>query len=220
MPPASKAISGADRFKALWRRCLIEGANDDSENIYRQLHNAYHEPQRHYHTMLHIEQCIGMFDDCKSLASDADSLELAVWFHDVIFEPDQADNERRSADLYLELSQGVHDDERRGLVERLIMATLHNGDSLADHDAVYMVDIDLSSFGLSWEAFLEDSQNLRRESAHLEDSEYYRRKKEFQARLLQKQRFYQSDYFTERLEKQARSNLARYFEFVDQQIGQ
>lgn len=218
MQSATAAISETDRFQALWRRCLIDGARDDSAKIHRMLLDAYREPQRHYHTLAHIEQCLGMFDACKSLANDADALELAVWFHDVIFEPDQAENERRSADLYLELSQGVHDDGLRALVERLVMATLHDGSSLQDHDACYMVDIDLSSFGLSWESFLEDSQNLRRESALLSDAEYYRRKKDFQACLLAKERFYLSDYFAERLESQARSNLARYFEFVDRQL--
>ena len=161
---------------------------------------------------------MGMFDACKSLAANPDALELAVWFHDVIFEPDQADNERRSADLYLQLSDGVQADEMRRLVERLIMATLHDGNSLQDPDAVYMVDIDLSSFGLSWEEFLRDSENLRRENANLSDAEYYRRKKEFQNCLLDKERFYRSDFFAERLENQARSNLSRYFEFVDQQL--
>ena len=131
MPSATNAISGADRFQALWRRCLIEGAADDSDKIHQLLLDAYREPQRHYHTLAHIEQCMGMFDDCKALVSNADALELAVWFHDAVFEPGQADNERRSADLYLELSRGVHDDELRGLVERLIMATLHDLDDIA-----------------------------------------------------------------------------------------
>lgn len=219
MTPALTAeISGPDRFQKLWRRCLIDGANDDSARIHQLLLDAYREPQRHYHSLAHIEQCMGMFDACKSLATNPDALELAVWFHDVIFEPDQADNERRSADLYLQLSDGVQADEMRRLVERLIMATLHDGNSLQDPDAVYMVDIDLSSFGLSWEEFLRDSENLRRENANLSDAEYYRRKKEFQNCLLDKERFYRSDFFAERLENQARSNLSRYFEFVDQQL--
>ena len=219
MPAKESAIvSDADRFQSLWRRCLIDGAPDDSAKIHQMLLDAYREPQRHYHTLDHIEQCLGMFDRCKSQASNEDALELAVWFHDVVFEPDRPDNERRSADLYLELTRGIQPDELRGLVERLIMATLHDGDSLQDHDARYMVDIDLSSFGLSWEAFLEDSRNLRLESAHLSDAEYYRKKKDFQACLLAKERFYLSDFFAERLEAQARSNLSRFFEFVDQQL--
>ncbi|MDH3761546.1 MAG: hypothetical protein OEU50_11240 [Gammaproteobacteria bacterium] len=214
---AAGDISGPARFQQLWQRCLVAGATDNSADIHRRLLDGYREPQRHYHTLAHIEQCLVMFDQCKSLASDPDALELAVWFHDVIFEPGRPDNEKRSAELYLALSQGVHDERTRGLIDRLIMATLHDGSSLQDHDAVYMVDIDLSSFGLSWEEFLQDSKNLRLESADLSDAEYYRKKTSFQNCLLAKERFYLSDFFAERLENQARSNLARYFDYISPQ---
>ena len=216
-PAAVGDIRGPDRFRALWQRCLVEGAPDDSEKIHQRLVEGYDEPQRHYHTLAHIEQCMAMFDQCKSLASNPDALELAVWFHDVIFEPGSPDNEARSAELYLDLSAGAHDETTRGLVKRLIMATLHDGSSLEDNDASYMVDIDLSSFGLSWEDFLRDSQNLRLESADLSDAEYFRRKTTFQNCLLAKEHFYQSDFFAKRLESQARANLARYFELIKQQ---
>ncbi len=215
--PLAGDIIGPDRFRALWQRCLIDGAADDSSEIHQRLLDGYREPQRHYHTLAHIEQCLGMFDQCKSLASNPDALELAVWFHDVIFEPGKSDNEKRSAQLYLQFSNGVHDATTRGLVDRLIMATLHDGSSLTDSDAMYMVDIDLSSFGLSWDEFLQDSQNLRLESAELSDAEYYRRKTNFQNWLLARERFYLSDYFAERLETRARANLARYFEYINQQ---
>ena len=219
MSPASAGdILGLDRFRSLWQRCLIEGAPDNSGEIHQRLLDGYREPQRHYHTLAHIEQCLGMFDQCKSLASEPDALELAVWFHDAIFEPGKPDNEKRSAQLYLQLSKGVHDEKTRSLVDRLIMATLHDGSSMTDSDAKYMVDIDLSSFGLSWEEFLQDSQNLRRESAALSDAEYYRRKTDFQNWLLAKERFYQSDYFAERLETRARANLARYFDYIKKKL--
>lgn len=219
MSPATAGdISGLDRFQALWRRCLIDGAPDNSAEIHQRLLDGYNEPQRYYHTLAHVEQCLGMFEQCCSMASNPDALELAVWFHDVIFEADKRDNEKRSAELYLQLSQGVHSEQTRGLVDRLIMATLHDGRSLEDDDAIYMVDIDLSSFGLSWEAFLQDSQNLRHESAELSDAEYYRKKSNFQNFLLAKDRFYLSDFFAERLETQARANLARYFDYINQQL--
>lgn len=216
-PTAAGDIRGPDRFRALWQRCLIDGAVDDSQKIHLRLLDGYNEPRRHYHTLAHIEQCMAMFDQCSSLVRNPDALELAVWFHDVIFEPGKSDNEARSADLYLQFSDGAHDETTRGLVVRLIMATLHDGSSLEDSDARYMVDIDLSSFGLSWERFLEDSKNLRLENAHLSDAEYYRRKTSFQGCLMARERFYLSDYFAERLEAQARANLARYLELIQQQ---
>ncbi|RLA03140.1 MAG: hypothetical protein DRQ54_11175, partial [Gammaproteobacteria bacterium] len=125
--PAVQRISGLNRFQSLWQRCLNAGATDTSAAIHQRLIDAYNEPQRHYHTLAHIDHCLALFDQCKSLAANPDALEIAVWFHDVIFEPGKHDNEALSARLYAELSVGVHENEFRELVGRLIMATLHDG---------------------------------------------------------------------------------------------
>ena len=217
--PAAADICGLDRFGALWRRCLLSTATDNSASIHRRLVDGYGEPGRCYHTLEHIEHCLQMFDACRAQLEQPDAVELAVWFHDVVFEPGRCDNEKRSAELYLELTAGAHDDDTRALVERLIMVTLHNGISLDDADAPYMVDIDLSSFGLSWAEFLRDSENLRRESAHLDDAEYYRKQTGFQQALLARDRFFRSDFFAERYEQPARDNLAKYFAEIGKAVG-
>ena len=214
--PALEGVSGLNRFQSLWQRCLNEGAVDTSPAIHDRMVNAYNEHQRHYHTLAHIGHCLSIFDLCKSLATNPDALEIAVWFHDVIFEPGKRNNEALSAELYQELSAGVHDSEFRDLVDRLIMATLHDGCSLDDSDAAYMVDIDLSSFGLPWEDFLRDGQHLRKECPHLSDTEYYRRQGDFQSCLLARPRFYLTDFFYQRYEQQARDNLTRYFAQADE----
>lgn len=211
---AVDSIVGLDRFQGLWRRCLIADARDNSVSIHKRLVNAYREPQRRYHTLAHIEHCLGMFDQCKSLARNPNALEIAVWFHDVIFEPGRRDNETLSAELYQDLSAGIHEPEMRQLVDRLIMATLHDGTSLDDSDASYMVDIDLSGFGLSWDEFLLDSQHLREENSHLSDAAYYRNQGDFQSGLLARPNFFYSNFFYQRYEQQARANLARYFEQI------
>lgn len=212
--PAAAEVCGLDRFQSLWQRCLRDGATDDSTAIHQQLVKGYGEPQRHYHTLAHIAHCLTQFDHCKSLARNPDALEIAVWFHDVIFEPGRHDNEALSARLYQDLSAGNHDNEMRQLIDRLIMATLHDGSSLGDADASYMVDIDLSSFGLDWDAFLLDSQNLREENPHLSDTDYYRKLQKFHSSLLARPRFFLSDFFYQRYEQQARDNVSRYLEQV------
>lgn len=207
----SAADYGKDRFQQAWQSCLLDGAADDSSDIHRRLIDAYLEPQRYYHSLEHIRHCHDMFDQCRALLQQPQAIELAIWFHDAVFEPGKCDNERLSADLYLQLSAAVHDAPTRALVERLIMATLHDGENLDDSDACYMVDIDLSSFGLPWPEFLRDSNNLRRENARLGDAEYYRKQTGFQTCLLARERFFQTDFFAERYEQQARDNLARFF---------
>ena len=210
----STTDTGLGHFQALWQRNLIQGAIDNSADIYRRLLQYYGEPHRHYHTMAHIEHCLGQFQQCKSLARDADAVELAIWFHDIILVCGRRDNEARSAELYLELSDGVHPESTRERVNGLIMATSHDGSSLDDADSSLMVDIDLSSFGLPWDEFLRDSLDLRAENPRLSDSEYQLNQTGFQRGLLARPRFFLSDFFHDRLEQQARANLARYFEFL------
>jgi predicted metal-dependent HD superfamily phosphohydrolase len=207
-------LTGLRRFQALWQRNMIAGAADDSRAIHRRLLDAYSEAHRHYHSLDHIEHCLAMFDQCRHLVRRPDALELAIWFHDIILQPGRHDNEARSADYYVELSDGVHPDETRQRVHGLIMATLHNGETIDDEDAIYMVDIDLSSFGLPWQDFLRDSRAIRAENPQLSDSQYFFNQTGFQRSLLARPRFFQSDFFYQRLEKQARDNLARYFDHI------
>jgi predicted metal-dependent HD superfamily phosphohydrolase len=215
MPPfAAQDPDGSDRFRELWQRCLGESARDDSQAIHQRLLGGYNEPGRYYHTFEHIRHCLAMFDTCRSEIDEPDAVELAIWFHDVIFEPGNPDNEALSAGLYAELSDGAHTQETRQRVNRLIMATLHDGDALHDDDARYMVDIDLSSFGLPWEAFLRDSENLRREAGDLSDEEFYNKAIGFHDYLQSRDRFFQTDFFATRFEDQARANIARYIDHV------
>ena len=214
MAPVAKNRTGLDRFRSIWQRNLIEGAADNSDAIHQRLLGAYQEPHRYYHTLAHIEHCLAMFELCESLSADPDALEIAIWMHDAILESGRRDNEAKSAELYLQLSADAHDDEMRRLVSRLIMATLHDGNSLEDADSIYMVDIDLSGFALSWDEFLRDSQDLRAECPHLSDADYQLNQTGFQRMLLARPRFFLSDFFFERYEQQARKNLARYFEYL------
>ena len=155
-----------------------------------------------------------MFEQCKSLVNHADTLELAIWFHDAILDPARRDNEARSTELYLQLSGGAQSEVQRQAVHRLIMSTLHDSEFLDDDDSIYMVDIDLSSFGLPWDEFLRDSRSIRAERSQLSDENYYLNQTRFQRSLLARPRFYLSDFFFDRLETRARTNLARYFDYI------
>ncbi|MCP4472428.1 MAG: hypothetical protein GY815_17420 [Gammaproteobacteria bacterium] len=214
MAPATEKFTQLSRFKALWQRNLVAGATDESAAIHQRLLTGYNESHRHYHTLAHIEHCMAMFEQCESLTAFPDALEIAIWMHDVILEPGRRDNEAMSAELYLELSADAHADEMRQLIARLIVATRHDGNSLEDADSIYMVDIDLSGFALSWDEFLRDSLNLRAENPHLSDADYQLNKTGFQRRLLARPRFFLSDFFFERYEQQARNNLTRYLEYL------
>ncbi len=207
------------RFQTLWRDCLLPNAIDDSTAIYQQLVASYSEPQRVYHTLNHIEACLEVFDEAVSTLDDPNAVELSIWFHDVIFELCAKNNEQRSADHFMEITDGIFDNALRNKVYHYIMATLHCGSEITDADSKVVVDIDLFSFALPWPDFLRDSDNVHREACHMSDEEFYQRQTGFQQTLLDRPRFFQSDYFYKKYENQARRNLADYFELVRQKLA-
>lgn len=206
-------------FQVFWQRNLLTGANDNSQNIHQQLIQAYNKPGRFYHTLKHIECCLGFLEDIKDIANNPDALALSIWFHDAIYEPGANDNEQRSADWFMDETQNIFDDGLRDIVYAHIMATLHLNEEVKDHDSRLMIDIDLSSFGMPWPTFLRDSENVRKESPQLTDAEFYPKQCEFSQGLLKKSRFFQSDYFYKHYEAQARQNLTDYYHHVERKLA-
>ena len=215
----SSRLTDYAAFQALWCRNLQAGVTDNSRDLHQKLIQAYNEPGRHYHTLDHIECCLGLFVDIKDVADNPDALALSIWFHDAIYKPGAGDNEQRSADWFMAESKGVFDDDLRDTVYAHIMATLHCGAEIEDHDAQLMIDIDLASFGMPWPVFLRDSENVRKELPHLSDAEFYPKQCAFSQGLLEKPRFFQSDYFYQHYENQVRRNLADYYHHIEQKLA-
>ena len=61
--------------------------------VWPNLSRHYAEPHRHYHTLTHIFRCLRQLDAAKSLIEAPDAVEIAVWFHDVVHDPEACDNE-------------------------------------------------------------------------------------------------------------------------------
>ncbi len=205
------------RFQQLWQRCLDDNAEDHSADIHSKLLSAYSEPQRVYHDLSHIDHCLSMFDLARQFMQNPDLVELAVWMHDVVYQPGASDNEARSVDWYRAIAANTQRQDSCEQVCQMIMATQHDNIPPPESDAAYMVDIDLSSFALPWDEFLQDGANLRLENPQRSDSDYYSSQIAFQKSLLARERFYYTDFFHQQFETRARDNLARYFEQVNTQ---
>ncbi len=208
-----------DRFQLVWGHCLLDSAIDESAAIHQHLIDSYSEPQRFYHTLDHIEHCLSLLDKIRSELQNPEALELAIWYHDVVYQPGSIDNEQLSADQFMTTSNGVFDDTLRNTIYRHIMATVHDGSEVKDTDTHYMLDIDLSSFGQAWPEFIRDSDNLRLEKKGQPDDEFYKNQAAFQDKLFGQPRIFKSDYFYDKLETQARQNRSDYLEIIRQKCS-
>jgi predicted metal-dependent HD superfamily phosphohydrolase len=201
------------RFVQLWQRCMPTQGGDCAP-LFDEIATRYAEPHRHYHTPDHVEHCLVEFDVACEHMDDPDAVELAIWYHDIVYDVGTNDNEQRSAELFKARAAGMSE-QRVSAVYDLIMVTVHAELVPATRDQGFMVDIDLSSFGMPWERFLEDSVAVREEYQHLSDEEFYPKQRDFLAALMSRDHFCFTPFFRARHELRARQNIVRYLEGLE-----
>jgi predicted metal-dependent HD superfamily phosphohydrolase len=197
-----------DRWLAPWA-ALGVARSAPLENLCAQLAARYREPQRHYHTMQHLEECFARWPELRSHARHPAEVELALWFHDAIYDTHRSDNEALSAALAREsaLALGVAKDSAQRIAE-LILFTRHAIEPEGS-DAEALVDVDLSILGAAPARFDEYEGQVRREYAWVPEETFRKRRGEILEQFLARKHIYSTALFRERYEPQARSNLQR-----------
>src|SRR5262245_46021138 len=129
-----------ESWQALWKGLGVDPSDDA---LYRELIDQYCEPHRQYHTIRHLDECLAGLDETRSLAVHALEIELALWFHDAIYDVTRHDNEERSAAWVKDaaLNRGLPTEVANRL-HALVMVTKHNAIP-EDTDSKLLVDIDL-----------------------------------------------------------------------------
>ena len=204
-PVAVEPRVSLDAWRDLWRRL---GARADPAPGHRAVLAAYAEPHRHYHTAEHIARTLRLLDEASDRLRRPAEAELAVWLHDVVYDPRAPDNEARSADLAETLLWEA--DAARGVVaavRELILATCHAAPA-EEHDARYVVDADLSILGAPVVEFDRYEEQVRREYAFVPEAEWQERRPRVLGGFLERGPIFRTPEFA-RFEAQARTNLAR-----------
>ncbi|NVM92403.1 N-methyl-D-aspartate receptor NMDAR2C subunit [Variovorax sp. SG517] len=174
-----------------------------------ELQRRYAEPQRHYHTMQHLGECLAWFEREKALAERPGEVALALWFHDAIYDVHAHDNEARSADWARQslLEAGV-DAAAADRVHALVMATRHDAVPQG-RDAELLIDIDLSILGAERERFDEYERQVQAEYAFVPDEVRLPRRRAILQRFLDREAIYATPRMHAQLEARARANLQR-----------
>jgi len=190
-----------------WNK-LCRGATKETTRWYGRLHELYSEPHRHYHNAQHIADCLKEFDSARDAAHEPLAVELALWFHDAIYNPRAADNEERSAELAAQFIRetGVAKEFEPAVIQ-LVFATKHH-DGTLHRDAVLMVDIDLSIFGQTSERFWKYEEQIRGEYEWVPQNIFTTKRADILERFLLRDRIFGTKFFFSKYEKQARINLA------------
>ncbi|HET6293221.1 MAG TPA: hypothetical protein VFG33_07600, partial [Kribbella sp.] len=171
----------------------------------------YAEQQRHYHTQQHLTEMLATIDELADLADDPDTVRLAAWFHDAIYDPqaDPGENEEVSAQLAeLELSAYGVDADRVAEVGRLIRLTAKHDCEPDDANGAVLCDADLRILSLAADRYDEYAVGIRQEYAHVSDRDFARGRMTFLQNLAGTS-LYATSWGHEKWEQAARDNVAR-----------
>ena len=204
-----QALSGValerERWSDAWRSLGVL----EPRGLLDELAARYAEPHRAYHTLQHLHECFEALAPAAELAEHLAEVQLALWFHDAIYDTRAQDNEERSARWAADsVARAGARDGVAARVHALVMVTKHAAVP-AGRDAQLLVDVDLSILGASAERFAEYEQQVRREYAWVPETGFRQARARVLGSFLARPRIYTTSWFEGRLEARARENLAR-----------
>jgi predicted metal-dependent HD superfamily phosphohydrolase len=192
-----------DRWQATWHGLGLAAR----PQLYEEVCLRYAESHRAYHTLNHLQECFAHFDQARHLATHPSEVELALWFHDAIYDTRAADSEEQSAAWAAQsLTVAGAAPEQIERVSGLVLATKH-ATSHGSPDQAVLLDTDLSILGAPRPRFIEYESQVRSEYSWVPEEAFRKARATILARFLERPRIYATEYFAELLGAQARSNL-------------
>jgi predicted metal-dependent HD superfamily phosphohydrolase len=196
----------AARWHALTAPLLPDAARREAELA--QLTAAYDAPERHYHTLQHIGNLLNRVE--AAALQDAVVVELAVWFHDAVYNALRSDNEAKSAEWALRFLQETSlEPARRERVADLIRRTADHTlpQPPDDADLLLFLDADLSILGAPEAAYWDYAHQVRREYRLVPDLLYRPGRRKVLAKMLAAPVLFRTPALHAELDATARRNL-------------
>lgn len=208
----------------------IFGKSDASQKAIDDIIKKYCSPGRFYHTLTHVKNNLGELKNIESPVKENEAprrvkttlkmLYLAQATHDAYYDckdsnSSDALNVIRSAIYAEELALGLGIGYRIARkIRELVIATNHVTPPESYLEKI-MVDIDLTIFGKDEKTFFEYDDNIRKEFAWVPYDEYKQRRIDILKRFLSRKEIYHTEQFRNLYESQARKNLVRAIEKLE-----
>jgi predicted metal-dependent HD superfamily phosphohydrolase len=206
------------RYLDVWARLGVHAGAAMPQGM--ALLDAYADMNRHYHSLSHLADVLEKLDWAKEALARSgelppgdnsrmfDLIELALFYHDAVYDAKARDNEAQSRDLF------IADARSFGLptadietVARLIDVTADHGRAAALDEKI-LCDCDLAILGAEPPRFAAYNDAIRAEYRHVPAAEWNVRRAAFLKSVRERPLIYQTEAFQQRYDAAARHNLA------------
>lgn len=184
-------------------------SNDISiiEKLWDEIELNYSKKQRHYHNFSHLKNIIEELQKVREKIKDWDIILFSVYYHDIIYSIYKKDNEVKSAALAQKRLMSLSVQSNRALqCYKQIEATKYHKIS-NDMDTNYLIDADLSILGKDEITYSKYVAQVRDEYAIYPKMIYNKNRIKVLKTFLSKSKIYNTVYFFDKYEKQARRNI-------------
>ncbi|CAM9284856.1 unnamed protein product [Ascophyllum nodosum] len=166
------------------------------------------EQGRFYHTMEHVADMLEAAEsDFKDIRRPR-LVQLAIFFHDVVYDPKSTSNEEDSAALFQKFSEAaqMNPSDAETVSNYIIATKCHDVADSDDTDLRTFIDLDMAVLGRERTAYLTYASQVREEYAHVPTETYCRKRAQVLGDFLAKPIF-ATDAYQVQLEATARANL-------------
>ncbi len=167
-----------DRFQALAYRLDPSVASTVVERWYKTVIVAYSQEHRHYHTLSHVSTMLDLLDEQRENVQHADAVELAIWFHDVVYDPRRNDNETESGRMFSHFSNELKLNRNicthvQTMIDATIGHKLPTGLNQEEiRTAAFFLDCDLHILSTEAAVYNRYAHDIRKEYNHFDDDTY------------------------------------------------
>jgi predicted metal-dependent HD superfamily phosphohydrolase len=181
-----------------------------AEAVWLDLATAYGADGRFYHNLNHIQQLFHIADQLQDVATDFRAVQLAIWFHDIVYDPRQSDNEAQSAATAVRLLRplGVLQ-ATLTTVSNLILATQTHDANVTDPNTFVILDADLAILAAPPEQYDAYARAIRQEYSFVPQAAYKKGRTAVLRRFLARSPFYFTEWMRAWGETAVQQNLTR-----------
>ncbi|XP_070563765.1 uncharacterized protein [Ptychodera flava] len=190
--------------------------NPSASTWWQKLKSKYSEHGRYYHSLYHLQDMFHHFDQEKDKIKSQESVQLAIFFHDMVYDPKAGDNEEQSADMFLEFAKthmSGKEDTVKNVKEYILITKTHLTEAHQDEkifgtdDLHYFLDMDMAVLGWPQNEYQCYSKGIRQEYIHIPEEKYRVGRAAVLKSFLERKNIYATKEFREKFEKRARSNV-------------
>lgn len=176
---------------------LLSCFSKDTEKIkvlFNKLVDLYSAEGRYYHTIRHIQAMLEFLERHKDKIENFDSVFLATWYHDAVYDSKSKSNELDSAEMMKQdMASLALPEEIVDSIYELIMATQKHEKKTTEEDESLFLDADLSILARPPHVYAIYYENIRKEYAWVSEEDYKTGRRNVLQSFLNRQKIYFSD---------------------------